>query len=74
MSPQIKRTVSDVMLWVFRGGSLLALYFLMDIHSDIKAMSEKVNRMDTKVEIHGYQLSIQESQIKDIQRKLNTLD
>lgn len=74
MTPQAKHTISDVMMWVFRGGSMLALYFLIDIHSDIKEMSEKINSIGTKVELHDYRLSIHDSQINNINRKLNTID
>ena len=69
MSPQAKRTIDDLAKWLPMAGWGVALYFLMDIHGDIKTMSEKLDGVKEVVGVHDYHLSVHDSQISDLQRR-----
>lgn len=71
MSPQAKRTWEEVERWVMRGAGALALYFLIDTHATIKEMGRDLQATRTESALHGLRLSVHDSQINHINRKLN---
>lgn len=69
MSPQAKRTIDDFAKWLPLGGWAVALYFLIDIHGDIKGMNDKLDGVKERVGVQEYHLSVHDSQISDLQRR-----